>query len=140
MDDVFALSGDVFVSPLEMITERGFPLLKPFSQLISHMTDAGIIDKLNKDFLYNVTILENIRDRSKIPESVQIVLTIHHLNGAFTVWLLGLFVSFLAFLGELAIAWYVRKRRSGKLWRTLRFRYRRVLDMKNVRKKLKRRE
>lgn len=126
MPDVFAMPGDVLVNPLEMITERGFPLLKPFNRLISHMIDTGIIDKLYKDFLYNVTVLENIRDRTEIPDTLQIVLTLDHLNGAFSAWLLGLFVSFMVFAAELAIAWCARSRRAMKWCRILKFRYRRV--------------
>lgn len=137
MDDIFPLPGDVLVNPLEMISENGFPLLKPFSQLISQMIDSGIIDKLYTDFLYNVTTLENIRDRSKIVSVSQIVLTMNHLSGAFSAWLLGLVVSFSVLLAELTIAWYGRKQRAKKLWRILRFRYRRVIDMKNGKKKRK---
>lgn len=137
MDSIFPLPGDILVNPLEMITERGFPLLKPFSRLISHMIDAGIIDKLYKDFLYNVTILENIRDRSRIPDTLQIVLTLNHLNGAFSAWLVGLAVSFLAFAVELIIAWHTRTRRAQKLWRILKSRYRRVNNVENGKAKKK---
>lgn len=126
MTDIFAMPGDVQVNPLEMITERGFPLLKPFNRLISHMIDTGIIDKLYKDFLYNVTVLENIRDRTEIPDTLQIVLTLGHLDGAFSAWLLGLFVSFMVFAVELAVAWCGRNRHAAKLWRILKFRFHRV--------------
>lgn len=132
MNDVFAMPGDVLVNPLEMITERGFPLLKPFNRLISHMIDTGIINKLYKDFLYNVTVLENIRDRTEIPDTMQIVLTLGHLDGAFSAWLLGLFVSSMVFVTELAIAWCARNRRTTKWWRIVKSRYRRVT--KNTRR------
>lgn len=135
LDDIFPLPSDILVNPLEMITERGFPLLQPFSRLISHMIDAGIIDKLYTDFLYNVTILENIRDRTRIPDTMQIVLTLDHMNGAFSAWIVGMCISFLAFCAELAVAWYARRRRAKKLWRTLKFRHRRVIDMKKAKQK-----
>lgn len=106
-DGVFGLPANVFVSPLEMICERGFPLLKPFSMLISHMIDAGIIDKLLHDFHYNVTILENIRTHHEKAFSKQIVLTPEHMSGAFTVLFLGLSLSFVILVGECAVHWYI---------------------------------
>lgn len=134
VDEIFPLPGDVTMSPLEMIAERGFPLLEPFSRHISYMIDAGIIDKLYRDFFFNVTILENIRDRTRIPDMREVVLTLNHLNGAFSAWIVGLFLSFLAFGAEFAMAWHARHRRAQKMWRVLKFRYRRVIDMKNVKK------
>lgn len=109
IDDIFGLSMNVFMSPIEMICERGFPLLKPFSVLISHMIDAGIIQKLHDDFVYDVTVLENIRNHHKIPELSQTVLTIDHMSGAFTVLFLGIFVSFLILVGEIAIHLYLNR-------------------------------
>lgn len=112
VDDLFGLSLNVFMSPIEMICERGFPLLKPFSMLISHMIDAGIIDKLHKDFVFDVTYLENIRNQHKITPSQQIVLTVDHLSGAFTVLFLGLLLSFLILLGEYMISRYINNNRN----------------------------
>lgn len=132
VDNIFALPGDIVLNPLQMISESGFPLLKPFNRLISLMIDTGIIHKLYQDFLYDVTILENIRDRTHIPDVNKVVLTLDHMSGAFIVWLLGMCMSFLAFGGEHMIAWYRRHRRAKKLWRALRFRHRRVIDWKNV--------
>lgn len=130
MENIFGFSGNVFLSPLEMITERGFPLLKPFSLLISHMIDAGIMTKLYADFLFNVTVLENIRDRTRIEDTKQIVLTIHHMNGAFTVLFLGLFISFLVFISELLFAWNINRRKTKNYWKLLRYRYKNLITLK----------
>lgn len=116
IDDIFPFPGEVFINPLEMISERGFPLLRPFSSLISSMIDGGILNKLYKDFYYNATILENIRNRTRIQMTQQIVLTIEHLNGAFGVLSIGLVASLIAFACEcLASVWWnwqqMKKRR-----------------------------
>ena len=98
-EDIFAMPQEVFTSSIEMIAERGFPLLKPFNQRIRMMKDVGIMTKLDSDFLYNATILEPIRSGKK-EEEVRIVLTVEHLQGAFTVLILGLMLSGVAFALE----------------------------------------
>lgn len=68
------------------------------------MTDSGIMNKIYKDFLYNMTILENIRDRDHIHEVSQIVLTLDHLQGAFAALIVGYLLSILVFLIELIVS------------------------------------
>lgn len=99
-DEIFALPGNVFSNPLEMIAERGFPLIRNFNSLINRMKDAGLVSKISKDFLYNKTVLDYIRHREGIADVSQITLTVDHLQGAFAVLIVGLMISFLAFLGE----------------------------------------
>lgn len=99
-DDIFGLPGNVFSNPLEMIAERGFPLIRKFNSLINRMKDAGLMSKIYQDFLYNKTILECIRDREGIADVSQIRLTIQHLQGAFAVVILGLLISFVVFVIE----------------------------------------
>lgn len=43
---VFPLPFNVFTNQIEMISERGFPLLNRFSNIIARMRDSGIIQKL----------------------------------------------------------------------------------------------
>lgn len=132
---VFPLPFNVFANPLEMISERGFPLLKRYSNLIMFMRDAGIIDKLYKDFQYNATVLHHIRDR-EIDElkETQIVLTLGHMDGAFTVLLLGLFISIVTFVLEIIVDMYNRRRRTKRLWKLLRNSWRQVSIMRLVQK------
>lgn len=109
-DAVYAVPGNVFTSPLEMITERGFPLLKKFNRLINYMKDAGLINKIASDFIFKMSILERIKNRDHIEESSQIVLTVEHLEGAFAVLIVGALISIVVFVGEIisASVWFKR--------------------------------
>lgn len=105
-----------------MIVERGFPLLRKINRLLAAMRDMGIMTKLIVDFNYDMNILESMRElkahiASKDPlneafdeqaqhsksrhEDPDIVLTVEHLEGAFTVHLMGLTISAAVFLLEL---------------------------------------
>lgn len=129
---VFGFSFDVLVNPLEMITERGFPLLKPFSELIMRMIDAGIIDKLRHDFAYNASMLHFIRDRSSFQEPSETVLTSGQMSGAFIVWTLGLVISTIAFFAELFVSRHHKRYRARRNWKLLRNSWRQVTIMRNL--------
>lgn len=98
--DIYGIPGNVFSNPLEMIAERGFPLIRRINTLINRMKDAGLTSKIYKDFLYNKTVLDHIRHREDLTDDSQIVLTIQHLEGAFAVLIVGLMVSFVVFIIE----------------------------------------
>lgn len=102
-DDIFGIPGNVFSNPLEMIAERGFPMIRNFNSLINRMKDTGLITKIYRDFLYNKTILDHIRHREGITDVNQITLTLQHLDGAFAVLIFGLLISFVVFLIEVAL-------------------------------------
>lgn len=130
--NVFPLPFDVFVNPIEMVSERGFPLLRRFNFMIMHMRDTGIIEKLYSDFYYNVTVLHYIRYRDGIEvDSVQ-VLTLGHMDGAFTVLILGLSISSLAFGVEIFVGTYSRRKRAKRLWKLLRNSWRKVSIMRSM--------
>lgn len=100
-DEVFGLPGNVFSNPLEMIAERGFPMIRHFNSLINRMKDAGLISKIYEDFLFKKKVLDFIRHRDTFTADVsQITLTVDHLQGAFAVLIVGLIISFVVFLGE----------------------------------------
>lgn len=100
-DTVYAVQGNVFSNPFEMIAERGFPLMRKFNQLINYMKDAGLIDKIQLDFVYNMTILEKIRHSDERVDDSAIVLTVEHLEGAFAVLIVGSMISIVVFVFEL---------------------------------------
>uniref|UniRef100_A0A182SUD3 Fibronectin type-III domain-containing protein n=1 Tax=Anopheles maculatus TaxID=74869 RepID=A0A182SUD3_9DIPT len=93
---VHGLSKEVFVTQIEMIMEKGFPLLPKFNRILSNLIDMGIMQKLWKDFLYNVTILDRIRQNRDLSEeeiiaaSPEVVLTLDHLQSAFALYGIGL--------------------------------------------------
>lgn len=99
-DDIFGLPGNVFSNQLEMIAERGFPLIRKFNSLINRMKDTGLIEKIYDDFLFNKTILDFIHDKKGIADVSQTRLTVQHLQGAFAVLIVGLLISFVVFVVE----------------------------------------
>lgn len=129
--DVFGLSQSMFAAPLEMIVERGFPLLRRINEILSALRDMGFTSKLFNDFTYNMTILAQIRelkshlakrkvvdieqelnleDEQRSDESPEVVLTTEHLEGAFTLFFLGFSVSSVVFILEIIFhSKFVRK-------------------------------
>lgn len=134
--NVFPLPFNVFANPLEMISERGFPLLSRFSSLIAYMRDAGVIQKLYDDFQYNVTMLHSIRNRDTESKAV-IVLTLGHLDGLFIIYFLGLLISLVTFAVEICIDKYNRRRRARRRWKLLRNSWRQVSMMRFIQNKHK---
>ncbi|XP_052862875.1 uncharacterized protein LOC128269451 [Anopheles cruzii] len=114
------LSKDVLVTQIEMIVEKGFPLLPKFNRILSNLNDMGIIEKLWQDFLYNVTILEHIKRWRAMSEdelraaSAEVVLTLDHLQSAFALYGIGVILCVVAFVGELlSRARWVRRVAGG---------------------------
>lgn len=125
-DKVFAITTPLFSSQLEMLCERGFPLLKRINSILGLFRDAGIMSKLRHDFVYNSTILIAVKELVKAlgkngdlnvdtlnildeisddeedgeSESGPIPLRPEHLMGAITLLLLGLGISFVIFSME----------------------------------------
>lgn len=121
-NEVFGLTQSMFANHLEMIVERGFPLLRRINQILSTLRDMGLMSKLFVDFNYNMTILASIREmkqrqiRQLSPEEMstiiadeehesdddpEIVLTVEHLEGAFSIVILGLSISSSVFVLEI---------------------------------------
>lgn len=114
-DDVFGLPGNVFSNPLEMIAERGFPLMRRLNVLINRMLDAGLITKIYNDFLFKNFVLDFIKQRHRIKvDEGHVTLSIDHLQGAFAVIIVGLLISFVAFLTEVIwrSRWFVMQSKN----------------------------
>lgn len=141
-NDVFGLTRSMFANQVEMIVERGFPLLRRINQILAAMRDMGIMSKLSNDFNYNMTILTPIREMKsrgsaaaeQLPEDVigeveldhaadaspEIVLTVEHLEGAFTILIMGLIVSFAVFILEhIAYSRVVQRALKWFCWKVL---------------------
>lgn len=110
-DQIYDLPGNVFSNPLEMIAERGFPLLHKLNSLINRMKDAGLVMKIYNDFLHTMNLKEGMRMREGATEN-QVVLTVEHLEGAFAILILGYLISGLVFVLELVsvTGWFLRFR------------------------------
>lgn len=137
--DVFGLTQSMFSNNLEMIVERGFPLLRRINEILAALRDMGLMSKMFVDFKYNMTILTPIRemkvktDRHENPATVsmgfddeqkeeddpEIVLTTEHLEGAFTLLLAGLVASSAFFLLEVIFHSKVIQKISMWIWRKI---------------------
>lgn len=127
----------MFANPLEMIVERGFPLLRRINQILATLRDMGIMSKLFVDFHYNMTVLTSIREMKahvyeeendnvadlafgdeehKEEENPEIVLTTEHLEGAFTLLIAGLVASLSAFILELIFHSNIFKKTMKWIW------------------------
>lgn len=125
---IHGLSRSMFSNNLEMIVERGFPLLRKINSIIYTMREMGMMAKFNDDFIHNKTILLRIRnaaemyrkDNSKYEnashdenvvydddaensqdDDPRVVLSIEHLEGGFTLLLAGYLVSAIIFVLEI---------------------------------------
>lgn len=104
-DELFAVPGNVFSSPVEMIARRGFPLLYAIDRLINRMKDSGLLVKINADFLFAMNVREAVRRAQQGSlQGGQKVLSINHLQGAFAILIIGLLGSGVVFVGELVAA------------------------------------
>lgn len=117
--NIFALPRNMFISSLQMISERGFPLLNRYSAAVSRMNDAGLMEKLYSDFRYNATYLQYIRTRGQ-DEKPTIVLKLRHLDGAFAILLIGSIVSVFVFFIENCADVHRRRERAHRRWQLIR--------------------
>lgn len=120
--NVHGISRSMYSNNLEMIVEKGFPLLRKINDIISTMREMGLMNKFIEDFHYNTTILGKLRKTSKkfhreesSPDLTEIVieygdddegeslvvLTVEHLEGGFTLLLVGYVLSISVFAIEL---------------------------------------
>jgi hypothetical protein len=129
--DVFGLTRSMFANHLEMIVERGFPLLRRINEILSALRDNGLTSKLFVDFKFNMTILVPIREKmghmavttmtfddepGNEDENPEIVLTTEHLEGAFSLLFAGLITSTTAFLLEIVFHSNTFKRTMKWIW------------------------
>lgn len=79
------------------------------------MRDSGIIQKLYNDFYYNATVLHYIRNRGgDMFKEERIVLTLSHMDGAFTLLLFGYSIGLAVFGVEIIVDIYTKRRRAQR--------------------------
>ena len=120
---IFGFTDPLFSNHLEMLCERGFPLLKRINKILGVFRDAGIMSKLQNDFQFNSTILIAIKElvevlnqkgaldldilneleeiTDKDDDDGPISLKPEHLMGAFTILIFGIIISTFFFVIEL---------------------------------------
>lgn len=124
-DKVFGFTEPLFSNHLEMLCERGFPLLRRINSILGVFRDAGIMSKLQNDFIFNSTILIAVKELVEIlnregeldadvlnqleeftekeDHDGPIALKPEHLMGAITILILGIIISSLFFIIELIV-------------------------------------
>lgn len=93
---VYSFKSNVFSNQLEIICEKGFPLLSDFNNVISLLKDSGVIEKIYSDALYEMDRKSHATAVDEADE-VDIILTINHLQGAFAILGYGLLISMVCF-------------------------------------------
>lgn len=104
-DAIVGFTDDVFSNPLEIIAERGFPLLPKFNTYLSYMIDAGLVDRIYNRRWFQVNIINKIKEIKSNEHAVfvpgEIVLTTEHLEGAFALYICGIMFCCFIFILEL---------------------------------------
>lgn len=138
-NDIHGITRSMFANHLEMIVERGFPLLRRMNEILAGLRDNGFMNKLFVDFKFNMTILTTMRelkaskhafntqsegfdsfdDENKDEESPEVVLTTEHLEGAFTILIAGLFVSAIVFVLEIVFKSEIVRKFSKFIWKKI---------------------
>lgn len=136
-NSVHGITSSMFSNHLEMIVERGFPLLRRINEVLAALRDMGFISKLFIDFKYNMTILTPIREmkalkqkddieskllnsfdeEEKQEEDPEVVLTVQHLEGAFSIVIMGLIVSSAVFILEIIFHSQVLRKLLKMIWK-----------------------
>jgi len=141
-DNVFGMSEELFSNHLEMLAERGFPLIKRINKILGLFRDIGIMSKLFQDFAFDSNIfaplkltkrIEYLRNRGqdtdhieefiedhdqvKEEENPEIVLTPEHLQGPFSILILFLSISCVIFILELIFNIEVIRNFCAKIWK-----------------------
>ncbi|EFA08518.1 hypothetical protein TcasGA2_TC006171 [Tribolium castaneum] len=106
---VFVLEDRIFTYSVVMVTNRGFPFLSRFNKVINLMTTHGLPSAMARRYT-------NVLHRKKHGEGGFVkALTMHHLQGAFLVLVLGYICGFGLFLFEIIFGLIkVRQRKKIK--------------------------
>ncbi|KAL7024532.1 hypothetical protein ACKWTF_013089 [Chironomus riparius] len=141
-DNVFGMSEELFSNHLEMLAERGFPLIKRINKILGLFRDIGIMSKLFQDFAFDSNIFARLKltkrieylrnkgkdaeyieelveehDRIQEEENPEIVLTPEHLQGPFSILILFLSISCGIFVLELIFNIEVIRNFCAKVWK-----------------------
>lgn len=100
---VFALPTNVFHNQLEMIFEKGFPLVNLFDKAINRVKDNGIIYKIEGDWRARME-----KNNAIWGGQSEIILTVQHLEGAFAILAYGLLFAVVVFALEVLFSYKFR--------------------------------
>lgn len=93
---IYGLPTNVFTNQMEIIFEKGFPLVNLFDKVINRLKDNGILYKFFGDWQY-----EMAKNNAIGADDSEIILTVQHLEGAFAILGYGLLVAMVVFVLEL---------------------------------------
>jgi hypothetical protein len=93
---------EIFSSQLiTMPVPKGYVMFDRFNQIILHLLQAGIIDQWFKDIKYTTSLSSRVDTDLLSGEYVK--LSLQHMQSAIYILLLGLLLSFFAFLSEILL-------------------------------------
>ena len=91
---------DVVMNQITSMTVlKGHPLLRFFNMIIRSALEAGLVEKWFEDVKYTATL--RAASNFNMPPGEYITLSLQHLQSAFYFLFFGLFLSLMAFIGEL---------------------------------------
>lgn len=93
---IYGLTTNVFSNQMEIIFEKGFPLVSLFDKVINRVKDNGIIYKFYFDWQAKME-----KNNALVGDTSEIILTVQHLEGAFVILAYGLLLSVIVFALEL---------------------------------------
>lgn len=99
-----ALKSNIVTVPIEMLLSKGNPLLATINRVLLGIVESGLID-----YWTGISTSKQQAD-AMMGERTEKILTLETLKGGFLLWMLGIGLSCLAFLGEVV----VHKRKKHK--------------------------
>lgn len=116
----FAVSDDVVIYSAVMMFQRFHHLLPVINEKIRSISESGLLTKWQKDSTKGSkdSIIKK-GDKGGHGGSVQMILRLEHVEGAFLVVLIGLAIAFVVFLLELLTHWLVKNKHSHRILKTM---------------------
>lgn len=93
---VYGLPTNVLSNQMEIIFEKGFPMVSLFDKAINRIKDNGLIYKFFGDWQYRMA-----KNNALGADDSEIILTVQHLEGAFAILGYGLLLGVIVFALEL---------------------------------------
>ncbi|RZB40763.1 Lig chan domain containing protein [Asbolus verrucosus] len=106
---VHIIEKKIFSYSVVIVASKGFPFLNRINRVVSSMTTFGLVDEMARKYLHTLKKVEAVNaDGSFVQE-----LSLHHLQGAFTILVLGCILGVGGFLAEVAV-WFAKTKLTQK--------------------------
>lgn len=90
-----ALKSNIVTVPIEFLLSKGNPLLGSINKRLMYVMESGLIQ-----YWTEVIASAHTAADARIPDRTEKVLTLDNLRGSFILWLIGIGLSIVVFIGE----------------------------------------